>query len=93
MDRVTLKHYQDRAAKAQAIVDEIDSILKGIETVKGAYSIRFYGKLGNAVDIEHRTTGQYPNDGRTRLLALLNNAFIDSCLEEIRRLEAELAAL
>ncbi|SFA91091.1 hypothetical protein SAMN05216312_102187 [Cohnella sp. OV330] len=92
MDRVTLKHYQDRAAKAQAIVDEIDLLLQSIETAKGASVIRVHGKY-RIIDIDHRTTGQYPNDKRTRLLALLSNVFIDSSLDEIRRLEAELAAL
>ena len=94
MDRVTLKHYEERAAKGRAIINKIEQISSAIDRAKQSTLIRIFSQGGREVDVnEHRNGERSPDNARTHLAALMINVFIDNSLHQIRELEAKLAEL
>lgn len=95
MDRVTLKHYEERAAKARALVKRIEELEREIKRAKVTFSIRIYA-LGSGKEVEVGEWDQKnksPNNFRTKLAACMVNVFIDMTTQEIIQLEQELSEL
>lgn len=94
MDRITLQHYEERAAKGRAIVDKIERLLDAVSKAKKSRNVSISTLSGHDIlVVAPNQNGQLPNDARTHLSALMINVFIDNIACQIREHEAELAEL
>lgn len=93
MDRKTLEYMEGRAKKARSIVDQIESLIKGIDRVKSTCGIEFHVLKKSNVRIGTWDDKQIADVFSAQLVAAVVNVFIDQCLKEIQRLEQELAEL
>lgn len=98
MDRITLKHYEERAEKARDIVDLIDELVKTAESIKHRYSdeIQFidqYGNIDANIESEGNLKAGRRKRGNGRLVKDIKIAVVKLITEEIQKLEAELAEL
>lgn len=94
MDKVTLKHYVDRANAGLAIVAKIDFLKKELKNSQFADSIKFQDMYGNlqSLIVKNRSNGK-----TNETFPAIVNGIIQTAQklieQEIQLLEEELAAL
>jgi hypothetical protein len=99
MDRVTLKHYEERAAKGRELLDKIEELTKAAVHITRIppSKILMYDDHGNDIAIlrgtNERITIIETKLGNNRLVKAINSAVLKIIADEIAQLEAELSAL
>ncbi|SFE42709.1 hypothetical protein SAMN04487969_102465 [Paenibacillus algorifonticola] len=90
MDRITLKHYQDRTAKAEAIVKKIDALLSYSEKVMQARGFQAFDTTNCSL---FSLSAKHAKIETPRLVDKIAASMEILIAEEIALLEQELAEL